>query len=97
MALGAAARRSPSGNRLVRTRNLPHARGHPLRLRRAKSQWLSSIWREVSRVQAMHSRRGWGDYRTITLAPKDVAEAVDHTQLLFHLADLYRSPTITLR
>ena len=37
---------------------------------------------------------GWGDYRTITLAPKDVYEAVEHTQLLFHLADLYRVPVI---
>jgi len=37
---------------------------------------------------------GWGDYRTITLAPRDVAEAVEHTQLLFHLADLYRAPSI---
>ena len=37
---------------------------------------------------------GWGDYRTITLAPKDVAEAVEHTQQLFHLADLYRTPVL---
>ena len=37
---------------------------------------------------------GWGDYRTITLAPKDVPEAVAHTQLLFDLADHYRTPTI---
>jgi 2-oxoglutarate ferredoxin oxidoreductase subunit alpha len=37
---------------------------------------------------------GWGDYRTITLAPKDVVEAVQHTQLLFHLADLYRTPVL---
>ncbi len=37
---------------------------------------------------------GWGDYRTITLAPKNVAEAVEHTQLLFHLADVYRTPVI---
>ncbi|MBS4751935.1 hypothetical protein KG112_03820 [Nocardioides sp. zg-ZUI104] len=37
---------------------------------------------------------GWGDYRTITLAPKDIPEAVEHTQLLFHLADLHRAPTI---
>lgn len=37
---------------------------------------------------------GWGDYRTITLAPKDVPEAVEHTQLLFHLADRYRAPVI---
>jgi 2-oxoglutarate ferredoxin oxidoreductase subunit alpha len=37
---------------------------------------------------------GWGDYRTITLAPKDVVEAVEHTQLLFHLADKYRSPAV---
>lgn len=37
---------------------------------------------------------GWGDYRTITLAPKDVFEAVEHTQLLFHLADRYRAPVI---
>jgi 2-oxoglutarate ferredoxin oxidoreductase subunit alpha len=37
---------------------------------------------------------GWGDYRTITLAPKDVVEAVEHTQLLFHLGDKYRSPVV---
>ncbi|MDE3206244.1 MAG: hypothetical protein KGQ66_18705 [Acidobacteriota bacterium] len=37
---------------------------------------------------------GWGDYRTICLAPKDVNEAVEHTQLLFHLADLYRAPVM---
>jgi 2-oxoglutarate ferredoxin oxidoreductase subunit alpha len=37
---------------------------------------------------------GWGDYRTICLAPKDVAEAVEHTQLLFHLADQYRAPVM---
>ena len=39
---------------------------------------------------------GWGDYRTITLAPKDVPEAVEHTQLLFHLADRYRAPVILM-
>lgn len=37
---------------------------------------------------------GWGDYRTITLAPKDVYEAAEHTQLLFHLADQYRAPVL---
>ncbi len=37
---------------------------------------------------------GWGDYRTICLAPKDVVEAVEHTQLLFHLADKYRAPVM---
>ena len=37
---------------------------------------------------------GWGDYRTITLAPQDVAEAVEHTQLAFHLADKHRAPVI---
>jgi 2-oxoglutarate ferredoxin oxidoreductase subunit alpha len=37
---------------------------------------------------------GWGDYRTITLAPKDVPEAAAHTQLLFDMADRYRTPTI---
>ena len=37
---------------------------------------------------------GWGDYRTITLAPQDVPEAVEHTQLAFHLADLHRAPVI---
>jgi 2-oxoglutarate ferredoxin oxidoreductase subunit alpha len=37
---------------------------------------------------------GWGDYRTLCLAPKDVAEAVEHTQLLFHLADRYRAPVM---
>ncbi len=39
---------------------------------------------------------GWGDYRTITLAPKSVAEAATHTQLVFHLADKYRVPCILL-
>ena len=37
---------------------------------------------------------GWGDYRTICLAPKDVGEAVEHAQLLFHLADKYRAPVM---
>jgi 2-oxoglutarate ferredoxin oxidoreductase subunit alpha len=37
---------------------------------------------------------GWGDYRTICLAPKDVTEAVEHTQLLFYLADKYRAPVM---
>jgi 2-oxoglutarate ferredoxin oxidoreductase subunit alpha len=37
---------------------------------------------------------GWGDYRTICLAPKDVVEAVEQTQLLFHLADQYRAPVL---
>lgn len=37
---------------------------------------------------------GWGDYRTPTLAPKDVTEAAEHVQLLFHLADKYRCPCI---
>lgn len=39
---------------------------------------------------------GWGDYRTIALAPKDVYEAVELTQLAFHLADKYRAPCILL-
>jgi 2-oxoglutarate ferredoxin oxidoreductase subunit alpha len=37
---------------------------------------------------------GWGDYRTIALAPKDGPEAVELTQLAFHLADKYRVPVI---
>jgi 2-oxoglutarate/2-oxoacid ferredoxin oxidoreductase subunit alpha len=37
---------------------------------------------------------GWGDYRTPTLAPKNVQEAADFTQDLFYLADKYRTPTI---
>jgi len=37
---------------------------------------------------------GWGDYRTIALAPKDGPEAVELTQLAFHLADKYRAPVI---
>jgi 2-oxoglutarate/2-oxoacid ferredoxin oxidoreductase subunit alpha len=39
---------------------------------------------------------GWGDYRTITFAPKDVPEAVEHTQRLFHLADVHRAPVLML-
>jgi 2-oxoglutarate ferredoxin oxidoreductase subunit alpha len=37
---------------------------------------------------------GWGDYRTITFAPKDVQDAFHLTQLLFHLTDKYRVPGI---
>lgn len=37
---------------------------------------------------------GWGDYRTITLAPKDVPELAEHTQRLFWLAERYRAPVI---
>ena len=39
---------------------------------------------------------GWGDYNTIVLAPKDVSEAVQHVQILFHLADKYRCVCILL-
>lgn len=39
---------------------------------------------------------GWGDYRTICMAPKDVGEAYELTQCLFHLADKYRMPAILL-
>jgi len=33
---------------------------------------------------------GWGGGRPISVAPKDVAEAVELTQLIFHLTDKYR-------
>ena len=39
---------------------------------------------------------GWGDYNTIVFAPKDVSEAVEHVQKLFHLADKYRCVCILL-
>lgn len=39
---------------------------------------------------------GWGDYRTICMAPKDVPEAFELTQRLFHLSDKYRMPAILL-
>jgi 2-oxoglutarate ferredoxin oxidoreductase subunit alpha len=39
---------------------------------------------------------GWGDSRTIVLAPKDVPEAVELTQLLFHLTEKYRVPGVLL-
>jgi 2-oxoglutarate/2-oxoacid ferredoxin oxidoreductase subunit alpha len=39
---------------------------------------------------------GWGDYRTLCMAPKDVGEAFALTQCLFHLADKYRMPAILL-
>jgi len=39
---------------------------------------------------------GWGDGRTICLAPKDVLEAFELTQLLFHLCDKYRMPGVLL-
>jgi 2-oxoglutarate ferredoxin oxidoreductase subunit alpha len=37
---------------------------------------------------------GHGDYRNIVLAPSDVAEAVELTQLAFYLADLWRNPVM---
>lgn len=37
---------------------------------------------------------GHGDYRHIVLAPIDVHEAVEHTQLAFHLADRWRNPVL---
>ena len=37
---------------------------------------------------------GWGDYRTITYAPKDLHEAVELTHVAFHVADKYRVPVI---
>jgi 2-oxoglutarate ferredoxin oxidoreductase subunit alpha len=39
---------------------------------------------------------GHGDYRHIVFAPIDVAEAVDLTQLAFHLADVWRHPVLLL-
>jgi 2-oxoglutarate/2-oxoacid ferredoxin oxidoreductase subunit alpha len=39
---------------------------------------------------------GWGDTRTIALAPKSIPEAVEHTQLAFHLADKHRAPVIVV-
>ncbi|MCZ6784434.1 MAG: hypothetical protein O7G30_14120 [Proteobacteria bacterium] len=35
---------------------------------------------------------GHGDYHHVVLAPIDVHEAVEHTQLAFHLADRWRNP-----
>jgi 2-oxoglutarate ferredoxin oxidoreductase subunit alpha len=37
---------------------------------------------------------GHGDYRHIVLAPMDITEAVELTQLAFHLADKWRSPVL---
>jgi 2-oxoglutarate/2-oxoacid ferredoxin oxidoreductase subunit alpha len=37
---------------------------------------------------------GHGDYRTIVLAPADLAEAVKLVQLAFHLADRFRNPVM---
>ncbi len=37
---------------------------------------------------------GHGDYRHIVLAPADSAEAVELTQLAFHLADQWRNPVL---
>lgn len=37
---------------------------------------------------------GHGDYRHIVLAPVDINEAVELTQLAFHLADRWRSPVL---
>src|SRR2546428_3416931 len=37
---------------------------------------------------------GHGDYRHIVLAPIDITEAVELTQLAFHLADKWRNPVL---
>jgi 2-oxoglutarate ferredoxin oxidoreductase subunit alpha len=37
---------------------------------------------------------GHGDYRHIVLAPMDIGEAVELTQLAFHLADKWRNPVL---
>jgi 2-oxoglutarate/2-oxoacid ferredoxin oxidoreductase subunit alpha len=37
---------------------------------------------------------GHGDYRHLVLAPVDIAEAVELTQLAFHLADRWRNPVL---
>jgi 2-oxoglutarate ferredoxin oxidoreductase subunit alpha len=37
---------------------------------------------------------GHGDYRHLVLAPFDIAEAVELTQLAFHLADKWRNPVL---
>jgi 2-oxoglutarate ferredoxin oxidoreductase subunit alpha len=37
---------------------------------------------------------GHGDYRHIVLAPMDISEAVELTQLAFHLADSWRTPVL---
>ena len=37
---------------------------------------------------------GHGDYRHIVLAPVDLTEAVELTQLAFHLADTWRNPVL---
>ncbi|MGH9208986.1 MAG: thiamine pyrophosphate-binding protein, partial [Acidimicrobiales bacterium] len=37
---------------------------------------------------------GHGDYRHIVLAPIDISEAVEMTQLAFHLADKWRNPVL---
>src|SRR5438309_7320075 len=37
---------------------------------------------------------GHGDYRHIVLAPMDITEAVELTQLAFHLADKWRTPVL---
>lgn len=39
---------------------------------------------------------GWGDTNTIALSPKDITEAVYHTQLAFHLADKHRMPVLVV-
>lgn len=39
---------------------------------------------------------GHGDYRHIVLAPMDLREAVELTQLAFHLADKWRNPVVVM-
>lgn len=39
---------------------------------------------------------GHGDYRHLVLAPVDITEAVELTQLAFHLADVWRNPVLVM-
>jgi 2-oxoglutarate ferredoxin oxidoreductase subunit alpha len=39
---------------------------------------------------------GHGDYRHLVLAPIDINEAVELTQLAFHLADVWRNPVLVM-
>jgi 2-oxoglutarate ferredoxin oxidoreductase subunit alpha len=39
---------------------------------------------------------GHGDYRHLVLAPVDINEAVELTQLAFHLADVWRNPVLVM-
>ena len=95
MAWGALADRRPRRDRLDRPGPVAHAGVVLARSRWPSCRSSSSTWPAASGDYFQSTRGGGhGDYRHIVLAPMDIGEAVELTQLAFHLADKWRNPVL---